>query len=106
MRAAALLVILAILAVMVAGAQCIVACAQPSTPPPCHHAPQKTAKTCDSSFVFDECRQVPVIDAPSAGPVESHRTLHPPDQPLNVIVNAADPRLHPPGESAPLVLRV
>jgi hypothetical protein len=105
MRAAALLVILAILAVMVAGAKCVVACAQPSAPPPCHHTPQKAAKTCDSSLVFDECRRVPVIEAPSAGPVESHRTFPPPDQPFTLIVNAA-PWLHPPGESVPIVRRI
>ena len=106
MKAAALLVILAILTAIVAGAQCLVACAQPASPPPCHHAPQKAAKTCDSSFVFDERRPVTVIDAPSAGPVTSHRTFEPPDQPFTVIANAADPRLHPPGDSAPLVLRI
>jgi hypothetical protein len=106
MRAAALLVILAILTVMVAGAQCVVACAQPSAPPPCHHAPQKTAKTCDFSLVFGERQPDKVIDAPSAAPVEWDRTFAPPDQPFAVIVDAAPPRLHPPGDSAPLVLRI
>ena len=106
MRAAALLVIVVILTAMVAGAQCVVACAQPTSPPPCHHGPQKAAKTCDSSFVFDERRPVTVIDAPSAGPIASYRTFAPPDQPSIVNVNAADPRVHPPGDSAPLVLRI
>uniref|UniRef100_Q01WV1 Secreted protein n=1 Tax=Solibacter usitatus (strain Ellin6076) TaxID=234267 RepID=Q01WV1_SOLUE len=106
MKAAALLVILAILTAIVAGAQCVVACAQPASLPPCHHTPQKAAKTCDSSLVFDERRPVTVIDAPSAGPVASHRTFQPPAHPGRVIAAAAGLRLHPPGASAPFVLRI
>jgi hypothetical protein len=106
MRAAALLVILAILATVIASAQCVVACAQPAGPPPCHHAPQKAAKACDSSSVFGERQPVTVIEAPSAGPVASNRTFDSPPLPGAAIAAAVDPRLRPPGDSAPLILRI
>jgi hypothetical protein len=99
-------VIVAILATVVAGAQCVVACTQPAGPPPCHHAPQKAAKACDSSFVFGERQPVTLIEAPSADRVASNRTFDSLQLPGAAIAAAADLRLHPPGDSAPLILRI
>jgi hypothetical protein len=99
-------VILAILATVIAGAQCVVACAQPAGPPPCHHAPQKAAKACDSSSVFGERQSITVIEAPFAGPVARNPHVEPPDQPGNSIAAALDLRLRPPGDNSLLILRI
>jgi hypothetical protein len=106
MRAAALLLILAISTTMVAGAQCVVACVHPASPPPCHHSPQKAAKTCDSSFVFGERRPVTIVEAPATGPAAAVRTPEPPATPFLAHTASAHPLLRPPGDGAPLVLRI
>lgn len=99
MRTAALILILAILTTLVAGAQCVTACAD-ATPPPCHHAPQKAAKTCDASSVFDDKQPVTLVEVPAYAP--SARVPAPESAPL-----PPEPsRLLPPGDSAPLVLRI
>jgi hypothetical protein len=98
MRAAAFILIVAISATLVAGAQCVTACAHP-TPPPCHHSNQKAAKTCDASFVFGEKQPATIVEAPSAA-VHALAPAAFPDA-------AGDlPHLRPPGDSAPLVLRI
>jgi hypothetical protein len=99
MRTAALILILAILTTLVAGAQCVTACADP-TPPPCHHSPQKAAKTCDASSVFDDKHPVTLVEVPasaSSARVPARESAPLPHDP---------PRLLAPGDSAPLVLRI
>lgn len=99
MRTAALILILAILTTLVAGAQCVTACADP-TPPPCHHTPQKAAKTCDSSSVFDDKHSVTLVEVPASAPSTRIRVTE-------LAPLLPDPsRLLSPGDSAPLVLRI
>jgi hypothetical protein len=99
MRTAAFILILAILTTLVAGAQCVTACADP-TPPPCHHTPQKAAKTCDSSSVFDDKHPVTLVEVPASAP--SARV--PATEPAPLTPDSS--RLLPPGDSTPLVLRI
>ncbi len=67
MRAAAYILILAMAATVLACAQCAVACVQPA-PPPCHHSPQKAAKTCEPGIAFDERRHVTAPEIPMGTP--------------------------------------
>jgi hypothetical protein len=105
MRAAALVVILAISATILSGAQCVVACVSP-TPPPCHHSPEKAAKICDSTFVFGEGQQVTVVETPAAGPATSVHIAEQPVPERAVLATSRDPRGHPPGDSGTLILRI
>ncbi|MCU1234564.1 MAG: hypothetical protein JWP63_2531 [Candidatus Solibacter sp.] len=98
MRAAALIVILAIFTTLAAGAQCITACAQPA-PPPCHHAPQKAVKTCDTPIVFEDRAPVTIVAALSF-------VLPAPEPAAPEFSLARIPFLHPPGTTAPLILRI
>jgi hypothetical protein len=66
MRAAALILILAILTTLAAGAQCIAACAQPA-PPPCHHAPQNSIKSCGTTVVFEDRTPIATVAPVSIG---------------------------------------
>jgi hypothetical protein len=106
MRLAAILLILAISATMVAGAQCVVACVHPAAPPPCHHSPQKAAKTCDASSVFDEKRTVTLIESPVACDTGSRWNPDPPQPPVPALAAAASAHRYPPGERTTLVLRI
>ena len=101
MRAAALLVILAILTTLAAGAQCVAACAQPA-PPPCHHAPQKAAKSCDTSVIFDERHSAPHVETPAA----LARITSQPELAAPHLAPRRLPLVRPPARSAPLILRI
>ena len=105
MRAAAIVLILAISTTIVAGAQCAVACVHPASPPPCHHSPEKAAKVCDSSSDFGEKRSVTVIEAPPAVPVTRAWSAAPPAR-GSIVATAGGPLLHPPREAAPQILRI
>jgi hypothetical protein len=105
MRAAALLVILAIAAAADSGSRCAVACVRPAAPP-CHHSPEKAAKTCDSSVEFGERRPVAVVETPAAGPAVAILSLVPPASSEEQPGFDAAPRRHPPGEAAPHILRI
>jgi hypothetical protein len=106
MRAAALLLILAISATILAGAQCVVTCVRPATQPPCHHSPEKAQQTCDSSFVFGEKRAATVVEAPAASPAANRRNSGEPAPVCATLVPVAEPHEHPPGAADRLVLRI
>jgi hypothetical protein len=106
MRAAALLLILAISATILAGAQCVVTCVRPVTRPPCHHSPERAQQICDSSFVFGEKRAVTVIEPPSASPAATRRNPGEPAPVWATLDLAAEPGEHPQGATCHLVLRI
>jgi hypothetical protein len=106
MRAAALLLILAISATIPAGAQCVVTCVRPVTQPPCHHSPEKAQPTCDSSFVFGEKRAITVVEAPAASPAAGRRISGEPAPDCARLDLAAEPGAYPPGAIRHLVLRI
>ena len=105
MRAAALLVILAISATILAGARCAVACVRPA-PPPCHHSPEKAPPVCDSNYVIGEKRSAATVEAPSAAPVVAVVDFAAPAQSDAPTDPGRQPRRYPPGETAPLILRI
>ena len=106
MRIAALLVVLAIPATVLAGAQCAVRCVRPVGRPPCHHSPEKVRQTCDSSLACGEIRAVTVVEAPATSPAVGVRNYREPAQAWTALDVAAEARVHPPGGAGRLVLRI
>jgi hypothetical protein len=105
MRVSAILLILALATTIVAGAQCVVSCVRPVSPPPCHHSPEKSAKICDSNSVFGEKPAVTAL-APSSAAVMSVGAPEPPAHRNFADAASVALRLYPSGKAAPPILRI
>src|SRR2546423_1808242 len=104
-RAAAMLLVLAVLATVASGARCVVRCIDPVTPPPCHHhAPTKQnppAQACAAAMLPVEMRAhaAPAIIAALTLPLEF--TALP-----SVRVIVLQPLMPPTSPAPPNVLRI